>query len=466
MGYFNSMKILGIGLENPYRNKIQKTNNYAGQYGRQTVTRPYALDSVSFGRVAENAEAMRRMFKYGVIDINTGQYCIDPEWFTEILQNGLFNRSIQSIVKVIKPISDRLHKVEAELFAKIEETSKVNPLYRLDNVIQMLAPKAQRELRNIQRPIFDKLKSLSYKLPPEQKAAFDELMAKTENQLENKPITYKFSKKEFRYKLERISQDIKRRGINDEIRTMTKLINMSERIPYTPSGRNFSHKKAKFNPDKSIIQANMIRQMDNYFSRSVLKDDKSLKDLLSDAKMQIFNIPMVIPFARKTFRHELQTITDTLKDKKLAREFSRISKELPTAEQEISAFVMKSSNYSSVKIGHDLLYGSVGDIDHLEPWSHGGADSPENYAFTTHGSNEKRGNKVIPRWLKENPETIEGSQKSIDRLIELYRQGAFAKEEFSPWYIIIFARRMEKLAGKEYDLHFDLGVLPQELKRK
>lgn len=465
MGYFNSMKILSIGLGNPYKNKIQKTNNYAGYYNSQTVTKPYALDSVSFGRVAENAEAMRRMFKYGVIDINTGKYCIDPEWFTESLQNGLFNRSIQSVVKAIKPLSDRLHNVEAELFSKIEEISKTHPLFRLDDVIQMLAPQAQIELRNIQRPIFDKLKNLSFRLPPEQKAAFDELMETTEKQLKNKPITYKFSKQEFRYKLERISQDIKRRGISDEIKTMNKLINMSERIPYTPSGRNFSHKKTKFNPDKSIIQANMIRQIDNYFLRSALKDDKSLKDLLSNAKMQIFNIPMVIPFARKTFRHELQTITDTLKDKKLAREFSKISSKLPTADQEISAFIMKSSNYSSVKIGHDLLYGSVGDIDHLEPWSHGGADALENYAFTTHGSNNKRGDKTITRWLKENPQTIKCSQKGIDRLIELYREGAFTKEDFTPWYIINFARRMEKLAGKEYNLHFNLGVLPQELKR-
>ena len=460
------MKIFSIGLGNPYTNKIQKTNNIANNIGTQAVTKPYALDSVSFGRVAGNAEKMRSLFKYGVIDYNTGKYCIDPDWFTESLQNGLYNRSIQSIVKVLKPLSDRLHDVEAELFSMIETISKTHPLYRLDDTIQMLAPQAQIKLRNIQRPIFEKLKSLSHKMPPEQKATFDELMETTEKQLENKPIPYKFSKKEFRYKLERIYQDIKRRGINDEIKTMKTLINMSERIPYTPSGRNFSHRKTKFNPNKSISQVNIIRQIDNYFARSVLKGDKSLNDLLSDTKMQIFNIPMVIPFTRKTFIHELQTITDTLPNKKLAREMMKETSKLPTAQNEVSAFIMKSSRYSPAKIGHDLLYGSVGDIDHLEPWSLGGPDALENYAFTTHAPNEIRGNRVIPKWLKKNPQTIENSQKSIDRLIELYKEGVFTKEDFTPWYIINFARRMEKLAGKEYDLHFDLGTLPQELKTR
>jgi hypothetical protein len=304
-------------------------------------------------------------------------------------------------------------------------------------------------------------------LPPEQKTAFDELMTTTEKQLENQPIPYKFSKKEFRYQLERIGQDIKRRGIPEEIKTMSKLINMYERIPYTPSGRNFSRRKPNFNPDKSISQANVIRQIDTYFMRSSLKDDKSLKDLLSDAKMQVFNIPMVIPFKRKTFKHELQSITDTLKDKKLAHEIMKEANKLPTAQEEVSAFVMKSSRYSPTKIGHDLLYGSVGDIDHLEPWSHGGADSLENYAFTTHASNNKRGNKTILKWLKENPQTIENSQKSIDRLINLYRMGIFGKEGLTPWYIINFARKMEKLAStKEKPVYFDLGILPQELRMK
>lgn len=476
MGYVSNMKILAIGLGNPYINKIQKTNNITGNYSTPAVTKSYAPDSVSFGRVAENAEKMRTLFKYGVIDIHTGQYVIDPDWFQELLQNGLFNRSIQTVVKTLKPIEDRLHKVERELFTKIEEFSKTHPLYRLDDVIQTLAPQAQEQLLKIQRPILDDLKTLGKKLPSEQKIAFEELMKTTEQQLNNQPILYKFSKKEFRYQLERIAQGIKKRGITDEIKTVDKLIKMSEGLPYLPSGRNFNRRKPKFNAEKSLGQANMIRQMDNYFARSSLKEDKELKDLFVNAKKQVFNIPMVVPFKVKTFTHDLQSITDSLNDKKLAKEdsirYKKLAREimkkaskLPTAQEELSAFIMKSSRNSSVKIGYDLLNGSVGAIDHLEPFSHGGADSLENYAFTTNAMNSKRGDKVISRWVKENPQTYEGSQKCVDRLLELYYNGTFAKEELTPWYIVNFVRRMKKLSPPDKPIILDMGNLLQEIKK-
>ena len=455
------MRILAIGLGNPYKNKIQKTNNIAGQYNSQAVTRPYALDSVSFGRVAENAEAMRSLFKYSMIDIHTGKPIIDPSWFKRALQTGLFERSLQTVIKAIKPMEESLHKVERELFQKLENISKAHPLYRLDDAIKTLAPNAQDELLEIQRPILKRLEAFKYKLPQKQKEAFAELIRTTKLQLENKEIPYKFSKKEFRYQLERIAQDTKRRGISEEIKTVEKLLNMSNRMPYIPSGRNFSRRNPKINPDKQLLQANMIRQMNNYLSRSVLKNDKALQDLFEKAKLQVLNAPIVMPFKRKSFIHELESITETLQDQKLARELLKEAKKLPTAQEELSAFIMKSSRYSSTKIGHDLLYGSVGAIDHLEPYSHGGADALENYAFTTNLMNSKRGNKTIEKWLGENPETALGSQKSVDRLLELYREGILEKEGLTPWYIILFARRIEKLSGGKIIL--DLGTLPKEL---
>lgn len=453
------MRILPIGLLSP-SNKIQKTNNRSTTHNI-AVSRPLAADTVSFGRVAENAEKMRSLFKYKMIDIHTGKPVIDPDWFKSLLQNGLFERSLQTIVKTLKPIEECLHSVEAELFSKLEEISKSYPLYRLNDAINKLAPKAQADLLELQRPIFEKLKVISVKLPAEQKQAFDELMENTEKQLENKPITYKFSKKEFKYQLERIAQDTKRRGIADEVNSVEKLLNMANKLPYAPSGRNFSRRNPKFNPDKQLTLANMIRQMNNYLSRSALKSDKALNDLFLNAKKEVFNIPTVIPFKRKTFNHELQSITDTLKDEKLAREIMKIASTLPTAQEELSAFIMKSSRYSSVKIGHDLLYGAVGDIDHLIPFSHGGADSIENYAFTTNSINSKRGNKTIERWLKENPDTAYGSQKCVDRLLELYHNGIMEKEGLTPWYIINFAKRMYKLSNGKIKL--DLGTLPKEL---
>ena len=332
------MRILPVGLLSP-RTKIQKANNVT-YYNNTAITSPLGVDTVSFGRVAENAEKMRVMFKYGMIDIHTGKPIIDPDWFQKALQTGLFERSLQTVVKVLKPMQEALHKVEGELFQKLEDISKSHPLYRLDDAIKQLAPSAQDKLLELQNPILKELEEFGPKLPAKQKEAFDELIATTKLQFKNKEIPYKFSKKEFKYQLERIAQDTKRRGFSDEIKTVDKLLNMANKMPYTPSGRNFSRRAPKFNAEKQLAQANTIRQMSNYLMRSSLKDDKALNDLFMNAKMQVFNIKMVIPFKRKTFIHELQSITDTLKDQKLARKIMKVASQLPTAQERSQESVM------------------------------------------------------------------------------------------------------------------------------
>ena len=445
-----------------YLTNVNKVSN------RQSVSNFTAddrvqLNELSFGRSAKNAEVLRALFKYGMIDIHSGKPLIDPEWLKKALQKGLFEKPIQTIVKSISPLEDCLHNVEAELFKKIKSQAKINPSLKLSDVIQKLAPLAQIELLKKQRPIFEKLKQLSNIFPKSQKNAFDELMYTTEMQLQNKPIVYKFSKKEFKYQLERIAGDIRRRGLPEEIKTMEKLIHMSESMPYTPSGRNFKRRKPKFNIQKTFNQVYLIRQMNNYFIHSILRNDKSLNDLFLNTKKQVFNIPTIIPFKRKSFIHDLRSIVDSLGDEKTSREFMKVASKLPTAQEELSAFIMKSSRYSSTKIGHDLIYGSVGAIDHLDPYSHGGADSIYNYGFTSNALNTKRGNTILTKWMLENPLTYTGTQKCVDKLIKLYYAGILEKEGLNPEYILAFARKMEKLSPKEKPLKINLGEFSKTL---
>ena len=413
----------------------------------------------SFGRTAENAELMRKLFKYGMIDIHTGKPVIDPDLFQEWLQKNIFSRSLRSVVNIIKPYENCLHEVQGLVFNKIKSYAEKHPLYRLNDAINSFAPNAQQELINLQNPIFDRLNELAKSLPSEQKAAFKELMNKKDQQLENQPIPYKFSKKEFRYKLNRIAQEIKQRGINEEIRVVEKLTNMSSNLPYMPSGRNFVRRTPKVDVNKSMTQAGIIKQMENHLSRSVLSKDKELVELIESAKNQIFNIKTIIPFKRKSFIHELESIVNTISDQKLAHKLITEARKLPTAQQEVSAFITKSYRNSSEKIGYDLLIGSVGAIDHITVKSKNGIDALENYAYTSIGSNSKRGNMHMTQWMRKNPATYEGSQKCVDKLIELKNNGILNKEGLSPWYIYTFAEKMEKLAPGEKPLKIDLSGL-------
>lgn len=472
MGYLNSMRILPVSI-NDFNTRLARTNRSMTNTVSHSVPEEEPAQksanyisgiqfNPSFRRTAENAELMRKLFKYGMIDIHTGKPILDPDLFQEWLQKNVFSRSLRSFINATSKYEDCLHDVQGIVYKKIKQLAEKYPLYRLNDAIQKFAPEAQQELIEIQRPIFNELKEKSFKLPKEQKQAFDELMDKTEQQLENKPIPYKFSKKEFRYKLNRIAQETKQRGIAEEINVVNKLDNMASRLPYMPSGRNFSRRKPNFDADKSLSQANIIRQMENLFSRSILSEDQELNELLESAKRQVFNIPTIIPFKRKSFIHELEAIVNTIPDKKHAHKMVTTARKLPTAQEEVSAFISKSYRNSSEKIGYDLFIGSKGAIDHIIVYSSKdgkGVDALDNYAFTTIGSNSQRGNDSMAVWMRKNPTTYIGSQKCVDRLIELKQDGTLAKEGLSPWYIYTFAQRMEKQSPKEKPLILDLSEL-------
>lgn len=438
-----------------------KTNHKSNNITSLGITQPLKADTVSFGRTAGNAEKLRKLFKFGMIDMYTGQPLIDPEFLTKLLQDKLFSASIRSIVKTLEPIKDCLHPVERAVFEKIKSFSVQNPHYGLDDTIRKFAPKAQDKLRRLQKPIFQSLENLAKGMPKEQKEAFDELMKNTYDQLSDKPIPYKFSNKEFKYKLKRIQDGIKQRKIQDEIKTMNKLQKMAEELPYSPSGRNYARRFPKLNLNKSMQQAEIIRKMNNFWERSSLKNDKELSDLFTNAKMQILNIPTVIPFQRRSFIHELCTITDSLEDRKLAKEMEKKACELPTSQKEVSAFISKLSRSSSEKIGHDLLVGSVGTIEHLIPFANKkkGVDSIENYAFASSYMNSIRGHKPFAQWVKETPKTYVGAQKMVDKLIFLKKSGILKDELFLDWYLINFANKVFKLSPVEKPLIIDLSKL-------
>ncbi len=439
----------------------KNTNQISGVWTSQPISPPMKADSVSFGRTAKNAEKLRELFKYGMVDIYTGQRLIDPEFLTSILQQKRFSGSIRSVVNMLENVKDCLHPVEREIFENIKKMSEHHPLYRLDDAIRKMASAAQKRLLNIQRPIFQELKELSVEMPEKQKAAFDELMEQTEKQLSNIPIPYKFSNKEFKYKLTRISDGIKQRKIHDEIKVLNRLKHMASALPYTPSGRNFTRRRPRLNLDKSMKQAEIIRRMNDFWERSCLSKDKELRDLFNDSKMQVLNIPTIIPFKRRSFIHALKAITDTLENRELAKEMEKVVCKLPTSQKEPSAFILKSSRNSSEKIGHDLLIGSKGTIEHIIPYSKSkdGGDNIENYAFTSDAMNTMRGNKSFAHWVRENPKTYEAAQKCADRLIEIQAKSDNKQYSFIRWYLTVFANKLKDASPEEKPIIINLSAL-------
>ena len=123
--------------------------------------------------------------------------------------------------------------------------------------------------------------------------------------------------------------------------------------------------------------------------------------------------------------------------------------------------VLKGSQFvlNPEKIGYELLYPSLGTIEHLQPTKSGGPNTLDNMALASKALNNERAHRTFERQLTLYPETYENCQKYADRLIQLYKSGVFRKVGLSKWYIINFARKMSKMSPKSKPLILDLKKL-------
>ena len=465
------MRILPI-LTNQYKTLLSgKTNNRNDyfQCNRIALKPPLKADTVSFGRKAMNAEPLRALMAYGIPDMYSGKVVIDPRVLEHFYTRNLFSKSIKNIVKALIKYEDSLHTVERQFFSIVKNMARTNPQYKLKDVVLTLAPEHNKKLLEAQQPIFDELTEMAKEMPPEQFAEFYNLMSIVYKKLSHKPVRQPFSTKEFVYKLQRITDEIKQKNNPQEIDLMKRILVIAKKMPEkTPEeqasvmqikSRARRNKKIKYHKSLVKARADALTDMEVIVAGSSLKNNQELMRLFAQTRSKIYNIPIVIPFNRKSFIYELQKITDKLEDTKLAHRIIQKATKLPTSHVNLSAFIMKCVEYSSDKIGYNMVAGSAGSIDHLIPFVKNGKDSLENYGISSAYYNSERAERSIEQQLIKFPKTYENCQKQVNRLIELSNNGTFKKIKLSPYYIVNFAKRMYDLSPHENRLILNLENL-------
>lgn len=458
------MKILPVF----FTNRTERTQNV--QKNSAPITMPklqtLACDTVSFGRSAGNAEALRALMSYKVPGIYSGKVVIDPKIVEKILNNKVFSGSVKNIVKTLAPFESSLHTVEKSVFNLIKNQAKKSPDKKLDEVMREAAVFHDVKLRAIQQPIFDRLDAMSHDMPLEQQNQFLRLMNVVNKKIYREPIKIPFDKKDFQYKLKRITDELEIKNNKTELEFMKKIMHVAQQLPddsiqnlSSTSSKAKKNKKIRSQKNVSRRRGEIIRKIESLQLSSSLKNNEELTKLISRARSQIYDVPVVVNFNRKTFIYELQKIVNMLDDKKLAKRMIQQAVELPKSRENLSAFIVKAANCSSEKIGFDLIEGSTGSIEHLVPFASKGNDSLENYAISTAYYNSERGNRTMPQQLKQHPEIYQNAQKHINRLIELYNDGTFKKVGLTKWYITNLAKRLYRLSPPEKPIVVDLSKL-------
>ncbi len=444
-------------------------HNDCSQYS--VLRMPSGCDTVSFTGGVPNGDLLKKLLDYKIPDMYSGRIMMSPSTVQRFLKRKVFSSSVRTVVKSLIPYEDCLYPVEKSVLSILKSASRANPDRNIEDIIHEIAPIHQKRLRAIQQPVFDELAELAKNMPEEQQKKFAELMEFTKEKLDCKPVVMEFSAKEFKYKLARIEEGIKSRNNPQEVSTMKKLMKMAQNFSSFTEDEMFEKVSAKkgikmakkFRVVQNFTrkQAENLRQISRVLQSSPLSKDRELNDLLIKSRARIYKIPVIYAFNRKSFIYDLLKITKELEDKKLAHKMTQTAIKLPTSKQDISAFIVKATGSSSEKIGFDMIYGTMGSIEHLTPAKRGGEDKLCNYALASVSMNEERAHKSFREQLKKHPETYQNCQKYVDRLIELYNDGTFKKLGLSRAYILSYVSKVYKMSPEENRLVIDISKLKQ-----
>lgn len=397
----------------------------------------------------QNSSKLRLLFRYGLPCMYSGIPMIDPKDLSRLLKNRVFFRPSGEVVEVLDKFQNSFQNFEAKLYLLLKERSKIFPNKNIQELLKGVEPIYRRDLRRKQAPIFHELSELSGKLPDEYKYRFDYLMENTYKKLNEKPVIIPFSSYEFKYKLSKIAEDINNGYDVKSQRVMRKLMKEAQRFAPSTVAGNIGQQKR------------VLKFLDYILKKSVLKDNAQLRSLIDTSILRLNKTEIVVPFSRKAFLYDLNSVLHNLEDKTLKDKMIKTALTLPTSNESFSAFVLKIASEPPDKIGHRLMWPSLASVEHILPRSCGGENIMANYGGATTRLNSERKSIPFTQWLTMHPQAKQNCQKYLDALIDLYNKGIFSENNISPKYITDFVNTVYVQSGKKLKLDTSKLKLPQ-----
>src|SRR5574344_1261635 len=353
----------------------------------------YPVNFTSIG----NSSKLRKLFSYGLPCMYSGVDMIDPKVIAKLLKNNSFLKPSGEVIPVLNQFRDSIVEMEDKVFDIIKDRAIIHPEQSVQELIQGVEPIYKRRLRKKQAPIFRQLIEVAHDLPETHRYKFKSLMDETDKKLNERPIIIPFSSYEFKYKLSKIRQDIEAGENIKSNKVMAKLIKETAHFTSSTNHKTIENPKSRLNYEKIIMQ-----------------------------------------FSRKSFLYDLNSIISDISDKHLKEELMSIATQLPTSQENISAYILKIASEPSDKICHRLLWPSMATVEHILPHSCGGPDIMANFGGACARENSARKSIPFVIQMKLRPDTSQYCQKYIDRLISLDKRGLCAKNGISYNYITDF----------------------------
>lgn len=374
----------------------------------------------------QNSSKLRMLFAYKLPCMYSGIPMIDPKMLTRWMKNRVFSRPASQVLEILEPHKTSFIGMEAKVLDVIRDRAAVFPDKNIKEILQDVEPVFKRRLRKKQAAIFHELTEVAQQLPDKYKYRFKMFMEETDKKLNDKPIAIPFSSYEFKYKLAKIKDDIQNGQDTKSKKVMNKLIKESKRLHNTTNQRTIADQKK------------VVDFMDLILRKSVLKNNEQLNQLISISKSRLAMDKIVVPFNRKSFIYDFARLIEDLPDKNLQENLLTVAQKLPTSQESTSAYIVKVASEPVDKIGYRLIWPSLASVEHILPRSEGGLDIMANFGGATTRENSLRKSIPFVQQMKRRPMTPVYCQQYVDKLIDLYHQGVFARLNVSPKYILDF----------------------------
>lgn len=370
-----------------------------------------------------NSCKLKTLFSYGLPCMYTGIEMIDPKKIQTLLNKNAFNAPVSQVMETIQPFEKSIIDVEFRVYKILKKAAKRFPECNLQQLLKNIAPNFRYQLKSEQMPIINEILQVSKELPEDNKYRFQQLIAESEDKINEKPIYLPFSSFEFKYKLDKICEDILQIASPKAIRVMNKLTLEASRLTN--------------DTDNSTIetQQSIIKFLKIILKSSVLKKNEQLKTLLNDSQKRLNYENLATPFTKKTFIYDMNNILKSVKDEDLKNRLINIALRLPTSRNSVAAYIMKFSREPSWKIGYRLLWPNMASIEHILPSSKGGKDEMANFGGAGTRVNSERGNIDFVEQIKRLPDTSKNSQKYVSFLTKLVKKGVFCRKKIPTGYI-------------------------------
>ncbi|MCM1072852.1 MAG: hypothetical protein NC334_03500 [Bacteroides sp.] len=396
-------------------------------------------NSPAFG--IANSGKLKNLFSYGLPCMYTGVEMIDPRRVQRLLNNNAFDAPVSEVMQTMKPFEKSITDIEYQVYKIIKSVARLHPEKNLQQILKIITPSYSAKLKKEQLPVLEQIRIAASDLPEDYQYRFQHFMSETEDKINEKPIYLPFSSYEFKYKLDKIGEDIVQNGSPKAQRVISKLRLEASRLTDETDSKTME------------TQQQIMKFLKIILKSSVLKKNEQLRTLIGESQKRLKHERFLVPFSRKSFIYDLNNLIEPIEDEELKTRLQQLAISLPTSRKSIPAYIMKFSREPSWKIGYRLLWPNLASVEHILPQSKGGADEMYNFGGAGTRVNAERGNIDFTEQLVRVPETSENSQKYVDGLINQVKRGIFRKNNVSTSYVDEFCKTVQEQSCGQVNLN-------------